>query len=96
MNQSVPVKKDMRNEIYESLNKERKYQDSLSRNNPILPEELLLIEYYLNEAKTKWVVNKQDGPCLDSLRKMAAVAIRCFENHGCPGRYLGYSDVQDK
>jgi len=96
MEQSAPIKTQPRNEIYESLNKELKYQDSLSKNNASLPEELLLIEYYLNEAKTKWVINKQNGPCLDALRKVAAVAVRCFENHGCPGRYLGYSDVRDK
>lgn len=82
-----------RYEIYEVLNVERKYQDSFTINVKSLSEELLLLEYYLNEAKAKWVTNTQSGPCLDALRKMSAVAIRCFENHGCPSRYLGYTDI---
>lgn len=82
-----------RSNIYEQLNKERTYQNRLTKNEQIsVADELIMIEYYLNEAKIKWVNNKKDGLCLDSLRKMTAVAVRCFENHGCPSRYLGYEN----
>lgn len=82
-----------RDKVYECLNSERKYQDSSDNRKMTVAEELILMEYYLDEAKTKWINNKEQGLCLDSLRKVAAIAVRCFENHGCPSRYLGYTDV---
>ncbi len=42
-----------------------------------------MMDEYLREAKTAWVTGWGDKNAgLDELRKVAGIAIRCFENHG--------------
>lgn len=79
-------------QVFEILKEERSYQDSIStkmehKGCPTVEAELLMMEHYLVQAREKWVTTYGDSiSCLDSLRKVAGIAVRCFENHGCPSR----------
>ena len=80
-----------RSQVYDILNGERNYQNYVVHTNNYakvqpVSGELLLMEQYLQEARQQWVNNKGDEACLNFMRKVAGVAVRCFENHGCPPR----------
>ena len=71
---------------------ERDYQESLNgemnhKGVPTIEAELLMMEEYLKEARSKWVHTHGDSkPCLDFMRKVVGIGVRCFENHGVPAR----------
>jgi len=84
-----------RQEVYKCLDGERDYQDKKwdARNSlngvpdiekPVA-EWLNYIEFHLEKAKYKnYILDKNEA--LAELRKVAALAVRCFEIHGCPLR----------
>jgi hypothetical protein len=47
---------------------------------------LLLMEQYLTEARQAYTKNAGDLPALDQLRKVVALGVACFEEHGVPAR----------
>lgn len=68
---------------------ELEYQNDLGLNHDMKPsvaEEILLIQEYLNKARTALVNNTGDDQALDVLRKTTAMCLRCLTNHGCPQR----------
>jgi hypothetical protein len=71
---------------------ERQYQESLNpkmnhKGVPTIEAEIIMMEHYLLDARTKWTTTYGNaGPALDAMRKVAGIAVRCFENHGCPPR----------
>jgi len=80
-----------RSQVYDLLDGERSYQNRFVQNNDYdkvqpVSGELLLMEQYLSKARENWVNNKGDEACLDFMRKVAGIAVRSFENHGCPPR----------
>jgi hypothetical protein len=81
-----------RTEVFNVINGERDYQESLNKGmnhkgNPTIEAELLMMEEYLREARSKWVhTHGNDLPCLDMMRKVVGMGVRCFENHGVPER----------
>ena len=81
-----------RSDVYRLIDGERNYQDSISdrmnhKGHPTIEAELLMMEHYLADARTKWVTSHGDNfPPLDSLRKVAGIAVRCMENHVTPMR----------
>ena len=77
-----------RTEVYKVIDTERDYQDKLQDKNdwehqghPSVTEELVMMQEYLNRARTAWVNNKGDIKALDMLRKVVGIGVRCFENH---------------
>ena len=82
-----------RSEVYKIIDTERTYQDRdlLDKNwnhkgNPSVEAELLIMEEYMSKARTAWCNCSDNSEVLDVLRKVAGVAVRCFENHGVPPR----------
>lgn len=79
-------------EVFEVIKSERIYQDrdlkdkEDHRGKPSVEAELLLAEEYLLKARAAWQSNSGNTECLDVMRKVAGVLVRCFENHGCPKR----------
>lgn len=83
-----------RAEVFSAIDGERAYQDAGQGNarrhegrpemNP--GECILCIEHLVHEARKAWY--KPDGgtACLPHIRKLAAVAVQCMENHGAPER----------
>lgn len=82
-------------EVFQVLREERDYQNSLNPNwchggAPSIAEEILMMQTYLNRAQTSYTSKYGDKTAgLYELRCVAAMAVRCFENHGCPRRVWG-------
>jgi hypothetical protein len=77
-----------RGDVYVAINSEREYQEQLSRNDvtdqrPL--EQLALIEHVILEAKAKWYTEPGLFD-MNYMRKIAAIAVRCMEQHGAPLR----------
>jgi hypothetical protein len=83
-----------REQVFERINSERTYQDSINNEMnhqgfPTIEAELLMMEEYLKDSRTKWVhTHGNDKPCLDFIRKVVGIGVRCLEHHGCPERSL--------
>jgi len=86
-----------RHDVYKRIDGERKYQDirwNTNLNEDQIPDEdksvaewLNYIEYHLDKAKNEnYHLNKEGA--LDELRKVAALAVRAMEIHGCPERQI--------
>lgn len=79
-----------RKKVYEMIDKERDYQDSLcdkgtfrhSESDKSVPAELTMIKVYTDKALEDWTNNRGDIPALHQVRKIAALTVRCLENHG--------------
>ena len=79
-----------RSEVYNHINSERQYQDSRWRNGKSdfekdTSEWVTYIEHHLNKAKNK-IYELDNDKALAEIRKVAALAVRCLEIHGCPKR----------
>lgn len=79
--------------VYKIVDNERKYQNSFNTSTwlhggkPSIEGEILMMEEYLKAARTSWTTGWGDKNAgLEELRKVTAIAIRCFENHGVPDR----------
>lgn len=94
--QDVEEMMSLRNRIYQILNEERAYQDNLSQKNCTharervssfsVTDELLMIARNVSRAIEEWCDQKNDQQALCAVRKIAAISIRCMENHGVPTR----------
>ena len=85
-----------RKEVYKRLDAERKYQDIVGEsgqrgNTPDeekpVAEWVNYIEYHLSKAKD-YVYHLRKDNALEELRKVAALAVRAMEIHGCPERRM--------
>jgi len=82
-----------RSDVYKIIDTERDYQnkdllikDWDHKGSPSVEAELLMMEEYIGKARTAWCNCKNNSEVLDVLRKVAGIAVRCFENHGVPPR----------
>lgn len=82
-----------RDDVYRLIDGERDYQDSLGpdRREPSeLPHSvgdyLVMLDTYLRKAKDGWTNNPGVTPALEQIRKVAAIAVHCMEDHGAPPR----------
>jgi hypothetical protein len=71
-----------REHVYLIIESERKYQDDNWPGTASVGEHLVLMQTYLNQAMQKWTHTKGDESALEEIRKIAALAIRCMEQHG--------------
>ena len=76
-----------RSEVFAAIDLERTYQD---RCHPGHRHEvgtyLTYLRHYLNLAGTAVMTGSDDRDGLAEIRKIAALAVACLEQHGCPGR----------
>ena len=82
-----------RQKVYEIIDGERAYQDSLGaeRREPrefthTVGEFLTMLRVYARRADSAWTDNPGDTAALDVVRKIAGIAVRCMEEHGAPPR----------
>lgn len=47
---------------------------------------MVFMDHYMNLAKAELSTKHGTGPALHQLRKVATLAVACFEQHGCPSR----------
>jgi hypothetical protein len=86
-----------RTEVYRRINQERAYQQKrwvdgkgegdTSDEEKSIPEWVAYIEHHLDEAKLNLYHLHRDA-ALDSIRKIAALAVAALEVHGCPERKI--------
>lgn len=81
---------DSRLKVYKAIDSERDYQTKEWPNSQNLSTsgEIILLQRYTN-AFLKHYAEAEDAPgfdtpmeCLNDIRKMAAILVRCMENHG--------------
>lgn len=83
-----------REEVYKAIDSERNFQDSFVMperkyyNTHTLGEFILMIGQYADQARQKWTHHADVEPpeSLQEVRKVAALAVRCMEQHGAPHR----------
>jgi hypothetical protein len=76
-----------RTQVYAAIDGERDYQDSLppSRTDGqprTVGDYLTMLSYYLDQARADWTMNPGNEPALAQIRKIAAISVRCMEEHG--------------
>lgn len=85
-----------RSDVYKAIDSEREYQEHF-----VIPDRgyypthtlgefVLLLNQYAHQAMDKWSHHKDtaigDEESLHEVRKIAAIAVRCMEQHGAPHR----------
>ena len=76
-----------RSDVYAFIDSERDFQDDMGKNFdhkgvPSFEAELLLLEQYVKKAKEKWTTSPDNTILMLEVRKIAAISVRCMENHG--------------
>lgn len=99
----VTTHRTSRGQVYTAIDTERDYQDSF-----VLPERryyqthtlgefILMLNQYAAQAQQKWThhTDAVEGfpESLHEVRKIAALAVRCMEQHGAPFRELPTTTV---
>jgi hypothetical protein len=88
-----------RDEVYEIINEERAYQDVLSADrtdgtDKTVGEYIVMLQYYLDKAVEMWTMKPGTLPAMDQVRKIAAIAVRCMEQHPTPRRCTESQTIQ--
>ena len=87
-------KLELTDEVIGAINGELAYQASLHDRGRAdttdhgVAGQLVTLNVYADEANRAWVRNNNNGPALDALRKVAAIAIRALILYGCPQREI--------
>lgn len=85
-----------REEVYKAVDTERDYQAQvISMDKSIcgtIPKSvgdyLTMLTAYINRTNETWVSTPGSAASLHMVRKIAAVAVKCMEQHGAPFRNL--------
>ena len=77
-----------RAKIQTAIREERDYQDKLNDFEQSIGEEILMLNEYVARANRTWTdeFTRPEIETLAVVRKIAAIALRCLEHHGCPTR----------
>jgi hypothetical protein len=94
---SKPARPASRGDVYAAIDGERAYQDSLwprtdrqddtPTSKLTIGEYVLMLEDYATQARAVWRTEKKpEANTLHVVRKLAAIAVNCMEQHGAPRR----------
>jgi hypothetical protein len=83
-----------RSSVYQAIDGERDYQDEMQvgpdgrtdGRDKSVGDHLTLIRVYSAKADAAYSENPGDLPAIHEIRKIAALAVRCMEDHGAPAR----------
>lgn len=79
-------------DVADAINQELQYQASLQESGRAdsvdygVPGQVVTLVEYTNEVVHRWTREPGQEGALDSLRKVAAIAVRALVEHGCPRR----------
>ena len=76
-------------EVYDAINGERRYQDTLNKCPLDSGSEILLLAEYVDRARKAWTADfneNHDSEYLHMIRKIAGIAVRTMEHYGAPKR----------
>ena len=76
-----------RSEVYAAIDGEREYQERLGPdrtdgNAKSVGDYIVMLDYYVLQAKAAWTNNPGDSFALDVIRKIGGIAVHCMEDHG--------------
>lgn len=79
--------------VYSAIDGERAYQDERPLSvgdgkTKSVGEHIVLLQHYQHKAVEAWTDNQGDREALEVIRKVAAIAVRCMEEHGAPMRQV--------
>ncbi len=95
-----------RRDVYDCIDGERDYQDNLGYDRTGCPtgggrsiphtvgEFATMMQHYQNELVKAWTATAGDDAALHVMRKIAAIAVNCMEQHGALERGLVSSDIR--
>lgn len=80
-----------RHTVYAIINTERDYQDRLGADRTVgdqkhVGDYLTMMRAYMAKADEAWTFNAGDKKALEEIRKIAAICVRCMEEHGAEPR----------
>lgn len=86
-----------REQVYKLIDGERDYQDQLggdrSDGHPrSVGDYVTMLSHYQTKSVAAWTDNPGDSQALAVIRKIAAIAVHCMEQHGAPHRIMPTSD----
>lgn len=74
---------------YKAIDSEREYQETKwTGHEHEVGAYITMLDFYVAEAKKGWVKNSGDAAALESIRKIAGIAVACMEAHGAPERHI--------
>lgn len=80
-----------REDVYESVSSEREYQVRKwgvdHDENESVGNFLIYLERHLQLAKDAYIDSMYESQALEHVRKVAALAVACMEQHGAPRRF---------
>ena len=83
----------IRQDVYKAIDTERDYQGkNWQSENLSVVGEIVLLRHYLRQFEDHYVQEDDDirlrvpKACMDDVRKMAGILVRCMENHIAPER----------
>jgi len=73
--------------VYAAINTERDYQDALGSDRTdggahTVGDYVTMLQYYQHVLVANWTLYPGDTMALDTVRKIAGIAVRCMEEHG--------------
>ena len=79
--------KSVRQVVYEAIDEERAYQNELpptrtDGSRKSVGEYVTMLSYYVPKAIAAWTCYSGNSAALDVIRKIAAICVRCMEEHG--------------
>ena len=87
-----------RDRVYRVIDGERDYQDHLKKDRTEFPTDgtrsikhsvgdfCTMMQHYQTELIEAWTKNPGDSAALHTMRKIAAIAVNCMEQHHAPAR----------
>ena len=79
--------------VYELIDGERDYQDSLdaTRKEPsetphTVGDYITMLHHYMRKLDEAWTVHAGTEHALDVMRKIGGISVHCMEDHGAPPR----------
>jgi hypothetical protein len=80
-----------RDDVYELIDGERDYQDSLPSTRTdgrehTVGEYMIMLQYYMNKAVEVWTMTPSDVEALNNIRKIAGICVHCMEDYDAPAR----------
>jgi hypothetical protein len=78
-----------REDVYKLIDGEREYQNDIwdaDIDSKTVGSHLTLLDTYLRAAKDGYTYTDGNRKALDTIRKIAALAVRCMELHDTPAR----------
>lgn len=81
-----------RNKVYEAIDSERRHQDlkwgTIDQHPHEVGSWILILSAHVKDAMEAYAETPNDHGALEEIRKVAAIAVACMEQHGARPRHI--------